>query len=310
MSEEQVDYITEAKAMLGAGYEHPSVEIEAPRRVMERRNGKLEEVERPAFVKMFTNFKAELKDIDEVALKVWLYIALSVNRKTGTAWPGLRKIAKDTGFAVNTVRDAVERLENKYGLLSVERNGTKSTIYEPLGGFVSANKAVSADDTVSETVSEKDETVSVESKTVSARREKNAQPENQKNQKQGDLVDALLMFSPGIKHAELKKMIHTLFEQKLIRPYGKDGIELVSLAADQLRDKKRDPEKFFQWWKKANPNPQFWTLSKMIQQYDLAFSDLEPEKELAPAIPNFTNYEDPNEGRYVANPNPRSRILG
>lgn len=159
-----------ALEMLGKGYEDLAIEIEQPRKVTERRNGKLVETDRPAFVKIFTHFKAEMKEIDADALKVWLFIALSVNRFSGEAHPGLRAISEGVGMAVGTVRDAVERLENKYELLQVHREEGKSNKYYP-ADYVSANRGgVSPDDTVPETVSKTDGTVSNQYR-------KSAQPE-------------------------------------------------------------------------------------------------------------------------------------
>jgi len=161
MSEDREEYITDAAAMIGKGYDSPSLEIEPARTVIERRNGKMQEVERAAFVKVSTAFKDELKNIDEVALKVWLFIALSINRNTDEANPGLRAIHNGTGFAVNTIRDAIDRLEHKYGLLVYEKGSGKSAnIYTPLA-FVSAKNGVSPTDTQPASVSVENPSVSV-----------------------------------------------------------------------------------------------------------------------------------------------------
>ncbi len=122
----------------------PAVIIEPPRIVIERHDGKMVETERDAFVKISTRFKAEMSRIDPVALKVWLYIALSVDRTSGRANPGLRTIARDCGLAVNTVRSAIERLENEYHLLVVYRGERRYNIYEPVE-FVSARKSQTGD---------------------------------------------------------------------------------------------------------------------------------------------------------------------
>jgi DNA-binding transcriptional regulator YhcF (GntR family) len=172
--------IDDAMEMLGAGY--PSLEIEQERTVVSRRGGKLIEETQPAFVKISTGFKAEMRDLQPVDLKVWLYIALSVNRNTGTAWPGLRKIAEDCKLAVNTVRDAIERLEDEHGLLTVNRKEGASSIYTP-SDYVSANHStVSKSDTPAPTVSKNKPTVSNSAKTVSARRQEIAQPEEPEKQ--------------------------------------------------------------------------------------------------------------------------------
>jgi hypothetical protein len=182
--------VENALEMLGAGYE-PTIEIESQRTVTERRGGKLIEADRPAFVKIYTNFKQEMKDIDSDALKVWLFIALSVNRFSGEAHPGLRAISDGVGLAVNTVRAAVERLENEYNLLQVEREGGKSNKYYP-ADYVSANReGVSRGDTVPETVSKNTGTVSKTSETVSNQYRKSAQPEEPDKQERDANASAI-----------------------------------------------------------------------------------------------------------------------
>jgi hypothetical protein len=197
---ETEDSLNNARAMMG--WDGPTVEIESPSTVTERRGGKLVEADRPAFVKIYTNFKAEMKDIDSDALKVWLFIALSVNRFSGEAHPGLRAISESVGLAVNTVRAAVERLENDYNLLQVHREDGKSNKYYP-ADYVSANKdGVSQRDTVPGTVSESSRTVSNSSGTVSSQYRKSAQPEEQElTRKRGDLVDLALLSSDKDKPA-------------------------------------------------------------------------------------------------------------
>jgi hypothetical protein len=166
MTELQADYVTEALELLNS---EPSAEIESPRTVTERRDGKLVEVERTAFIKLYTSFKGELKDLDGDALKVWIYLALSVNRNTKTANPGLRKIAEDTDMAVNTVRAKIEKLDEA-GLLDAQKTDGKSTSYRP-ADYVSVSKF----DTVG--VSKSGGTVSKNEPTVSVSRRENAQLE-------------------------------------------------------------------------------------------------------------------------------------
>ena len=163
MSEERPQYITDAEEMINT---QPTVEIEPPRSVISRRGREFIEEDRPAFIKFSTGFKKELAGIDEIALKVWVFIALSINRNSGKANPGLRTIADGTGFAINTVRSAVARLETKYNLLLVDRESRKYNIYEPTA-FVSANRAdptVSPDDTP---YTDETPSVSVEAQSVS-----------------------------------------------------------------------------------------------------------------------------------------------
>lgn len=131
MSEEQAEYLTDAMEMMGAGYDHPTVVIEPPRTITARHNGRMVEVEEPAWVKFSTDFKKELKQLDEFSLKVFLYIGLSVNWKTGEAWPGVRKIAEETGMNKDTVTRAVESLEAA-GYLEVCRRDGSSNRYKPV----------------------------------------------------------------------------------------------------------------------------------------------------------------------------------
>jgi DnaD/phage-associated family protein len=134
--EQQGDYITkeeieEGLAMIGKGYEdQPSVVVEPPRRRIERRGKEMLEVEEAAYVKFSTEFKAELADLDVYALKVFIYIGLSINFESGTAYPGVRKIAKETGMNKDTVGKAIEELESK-GFLQVRRKDGSSNIYKP-----------------------------------------------------------------------------------------------------------------------------------------------------------------------------------
>jgi DnaD/phage-associated family protein len=180
MSEAQDKYSVETQEtleMLGKGYE-PSVTIEAPHSVVERRGGKLVEVEKTAFIKLYTSFKRELKDIEATDLKVWIYLALSVNRDTKKAKPSLRTIASDLGIAVNTVRASLTRLEN-CGLLDVENNlGRGGNNYRP-ADYVSVSRNVSKIDTLSgeKNVSISEKNVSISNGNVSTQYRKFAQLE-------------------------------------------------------------------------------------------------------------------------------------
>ena len=243
MSEDQEEYITDAVEMLGKGYE-PTLEIEEARKVTERRGNKLVEAERSAFVKIYTSFKSELKDIDGDDLKVWIYLALSINRQTKDARPGLRKIAEDTGMAVNTVRSSIERLE-VLGLLDVEKVDGKGNVYRP-SDYVSVSKF----DTVTQTVSKNTGTVSKNDGTVSASRKDFAQLEElELTRKEGDVLD-------GIIHYQLKpKAIRDAFakyfrltpnwEAKYTRQFLEWAVEIqmtpeqVQSAADLWRKDKR-----------------------------------------------------------------------
>ena len=169
--EEQGEYITDEEVNEGLALLHgdPSVEIEPPRQVIERREGELVEVERSAFIKLYTSFKKELKDIEGDGLKVWIFLALSVNRDTKRANPGLRAIAEGVNLSVNTVRKYVEKLD-EMGLLEALKEGGKTTSYRP-ADYVSVSKF----DTP--TVSKSGGTVSKSEPTVSSPLLQNAQLE-------------------------------------------------------------------------------------------------------------------------------------
>ena len=193
MSEEQADYLADALEMVGAGYDHPAVEIEQPRTVIQRREGKLQAVDKPAFIKLSTDFKNELAGISGDALKVWIFVSLSINRKSGRANPGLRTIADGVGLAVNTVQKALKELEAA-NLLAVYRGERRYNLYE-IPEYVSANRAeptVSNRDTDLQTVSNPAETVSNSAQTVSPSVILNQS--NQNNQK--ERADALLSEMP------------------------------------------------------------------------------------------------------------------
>lgn len=160
------DSTENALAMLGSGYS--SVEISPSEKRLVRIDGEFREVEKAATVTISTAFKKEMENVSGDALKVWLYISLSINKTTERANPGLRTIAKACHLAVNTVQKCLSELE-KMNLLLVNRETARYNIYEvPL--YVSANRkppAVSQNDTVEQTVSNSPETVSNSEQTVS-----------------------------------------------------------------------------------------------------------------------------------------------
>lgn len=179
MSERQAEYVTEAMELLKG----TSVEIQPARTALVRENGEFREVEKPAFIKLSTAFKGELPSMSGDALKVWIFICLSINRKSERANPGLRTIAAGTGMGVNTVQSALKDLEGM-NLLKVDRQSRKYNIYEA-PEYVSANRQepVSGLDTDGKTVSESPESVSENSQTVSGVREDFLlNQSNQKNQ--------------------------------------------------------------------------------------------------------------------------------
>lgn len=136
MSDPRPEYLIDAEEITGKGY--PSVSIEPPRKVTERNGGELEEKSIPAWIKFSTAFKEELKDIPGVALKVWIYIALSVNYN-GTAFPGIRTIAKAVNLSHQTVIDAIAKLE-ELNLLSVRRGERRYNLYDVSNDYVTIGR--------------------------------------------------------------------------------------------------------------------------------------------------------------------------
>ena len=164
MSEQQADYVTEALELLGG----VSVEIHPEHSALVRDSGEFREVKTPAFIKISTAFKSELPAISSDALKVWIFICLSINRKTERANPGLRTIAAGVKLAVGTVQKAIAELEGK-NLLIVDRESRKYNIYQS-PEYISANHSdpnVSSHDTDGGAVSNRPETVSKGGQSVS-----------------------------------------------------------------------------------------------------------------------------------------------
>ena len=273
---EETDYIKEAMELLNG---EPSVEIEAPRQVTERHGNTLVEVERTAFVKLYTSFKAELKDMKGDDLKVWIYLALSINRYTKDARPGLRKIAEDTNISINTVRGIIDRLENS-GLLDVEKAGGRRNYYRP-ADYASVSKT----DTVRETVSNESKTVSKKDETVLTVRRDSAQLEelestrvkktSSKNEKKGDVIDGLLFYGKQAKDqgvdkveellCEIERGIHVNIQrsndnQIIARKILKDGREFGRWLTWRIQD---------EWW--AARLYIFADLTKMWEQWPAAF---------------------------------------
>lgn len=227
--------------------------------------------------------------VDEMGLTPYAYRLYSHLRRrageTGQCWENTENLAKACGMSAGKISEAKRELENVYPPLIRVSSKKKADgrIYHSI--TITDIWQINQDYFEKKPVHVVKGEARSRGETYRSRGERKNNPLNQEKplrdetKKQGDLVDAALMFMPGIKHEQRKQFIRTLFQEKLVRPYGKDGNDLIDLAAAQLRDKGHDPNKFIQWWKKNNPNPQYWTLSKMIQQYDLSFQVASPEIE-------------------------------
>jgi hypothetical protein len=157
------------------------IEIYPPSTVIRRRGWQMTEEVVPAFIKISTAFKAELASIDGNALKVWVYIALSINRNTEEAHPGIRTIATACNLAQNTVTAAVRSLE-ALGLLTVLRGDRQYNIYA-VPAYVSANSKTASIIEAPEEPSASVDDASASTEAVSASKLLRHNQINQSNQK-------------------------------------------------------------------------------------------------------------------------------
>ena len=157
----------EALEMPGKGYHESALEIHPQTTIIRRRGFQMVEEVVPAFIKISTDFKGELANIDGNALKVWVFIALSINRNTEEAHPGVRTIAGALKMGENTVIAKIKELE-ALGLLLVNREDRKYNIYK-IPEYVSANTKITASKTEADekTASVKPQTASVNDQTAS-----------------------------------------------------------------------------------------------------------------------------------------------
>ena len=203
MSEQQEEYITDAKEMLGAGYQPPAI-IEQPRSRMVLRET-LGEEWTVAWVKLSTAFKPHIKNLRGAPLAVWLYISLSINEK-GVAFPGIRTIAEDTGYSHQGVLDAIKELEGK-GYLHVRRGERRFNIYEP--EFAAIGRTNEPSETVNLVESSKLSQVSTPNESSFLPNESSGLDLNKKNKKEQDLVDLELSKLPAMS---LRKAVSEYFK--------------------------------------------------------------------------------------------------
>jgi hypothetical protein len=284
--EQQGDYITkeeieEGLDMIGKGYEdQPSVVVEPPRRRIERRGKQMLEVEEAAYVKFSTEFKAELADLDVYALKVFIYIGLSINFETSTAFPGVRKIAKETKMNKDTVAKAIEELEEK-GFLQVTRRDGASNIYKPECYFA-IGETVPSGRTPPE-LSGAGVKLSDENGQLSgASRVKDAQLDKQESTRRGDLVDGYLDLaqSPGIKRmVRIDSILSYLGSKLKVNTETKRWKDFAKFVDDRQQAHHEPLEIFISWLtRQKNFDIQFWPPSKMQEMWPQAFMVIEPEQ--------------------------------
>lgn len=232
MNKPKLDLITKEEIEEGLLlFSGDSVTVEPPRKKVVRRGKRMMEVEEPAYVKFSTDFKSELKHLNEFALKVFIYIGLSIGFETGKAFPGVRKIAEETGMDKDTVTKAVEELEEK-GYLDVFRREGNSNIYTPTRYF-SIGTTVPSGRTVDEQVSLEDAELSLQNDKLSLNGRVNLH--NQINKNQQESAENSFLENAGI---EWKILAGAKIEEKdlqgeIIRKSALDAFE-VDMRFGQL----------------------------------------------------------------------------
>jgi hypothetical protein len=295
--EQQGDYITQEEIeegldMLGKGYEdQPSVVVEPPRRRIERRGKQMMEVEEAAFVKFSTEFKSELADLDVYALKVFIYIGLSINFETGTAYPGIRKIAKETKMNKDTVAKAIEELEEK-GFLQVRRKDGSSNIYKPECYFA-IGETVPSGRTPPE-LSDGSAELSDENRQLSdASRVKESQPDKQdRTKKRGDLVDAFLFYGKQSQKDEpIEELLCKLERELRVNLQRSNSNQAIARKIIKADSEGKPLDAFLRWlksdeWRLAHLYI-YTDLAKLWQMYPQAFE----VTKTAPTMPDMGDWE-------------------
>lgn len=314
--EEQVDYVTETQEALDMlNFEdQPSVVVEPPRRRTERRGRQMVEVEEAAYVKFSTEFKTELADLDVYALKVFIYIGLSINFETGTAYPGVRKIAAETKMNKDTVAKAIEELEEK-GFLQVHRKDGSSNIYKPECYFA-IGETVPSGRTPPE-LSDADGKLSDENAELSdASRVKNAQQDKQEPTRRtaakvkGNLVDGMVFFAKQAKGGEeVEELLNKLERELKVNLHRSNSNQQIARKIIKAEAAGQSLDVFLGWlksdeWRLAHLYI-YTDLSKLWQMYPQAFVEAQPE----PPRPEHQRVNpDENRGKYVPNHLPRPNI--
>ena len=273
-------YVTDAIAMLGAGY--ASIEIEPPRRTMKRiGRGEFEEVENPAWIKFSTAFKNELPDIDGNALKVWIFIALSVNYK-GDAFPGIQTIANAIGLSHTTVISHIKSLE-ELGILSVRRGERRVNIYNVADDYVKighgepVKKLESSDATSKENVPTSKENASTSKAGLNLTRiNQNEQDDMQDTIKKANKkMDAYLemMNTDGIKTEARRASIQSYLGERLhVNTETKAWREFAKYADGQQQKYGEKIETFVSWLLGQDKfQIQYWPPRRMMEMWPQAF---------------------------------------
>ncbi len=291
MSEQSEEYITDAKQMLGAGYE-PAAVIEQPRSRMVLRES-LGEEWTVAWVKLSTAFKPHIKNLRGAPLAVWLYISLSINEK-GIAFPGIRTIAEDTGYSHQGVLDAIKELEGK-GYLLVRRGERRFNIYEPEFAAIGRTNEPSESVNLVDESSELSQ-VSPPNESTFSPNESSGLDLNKKNKKELDLVDLELSKLPAMS---LRKAVseyfklNTNWETKYNRQWMEWAVdtgitaEQIARAADTWR-----MDKQFNW--------QVPTLKGIFEKWQLLMEAAAPV--VTNTSPTLPTYQPEDDSQFVPAP--------
>lgn len=229
----------------------PSIEIKEHSTVIRRRGNRLVEEQSPAYIAIYTSFKQELAHMDGAALKVWIYLALSLNRFTEEAHPGVRTIAKTLRMGENTVTNKIRDLE-AIGLLTVHRRNRKYNIYA-IPNYATAGRTASKIEADAQTASENMQTASENAQTASAFEQRNhitiepfEEEEKQKIKLDGDyriLLTAYEAFHGSISTAEMHMLgdlldhwrIHGRTANRLPSDVIMDAVKITAENADNRR---------------------------------------------------------------------------
>lgn len=139
MTQPQEEYITEATAMLGAGYERQVVQFENPSETLVETEAGYEVVRSLGWIKLSSHFREKmLAELKGAKLGVFICVCLHLNNR-GESFPGIDTIARETGYNRDTVMQAITEMEAIPNLLSVLRRRGRPNIYSPL--FVSRGTA-------------------------------------------------------------------------------------------------------------------------------------------------------------------------
>ncbi len=253
----------------------------------------------------------------EYALKVFIYIGLSINFKTQSAYPGIRKIAEETGMDKDTVTKAVGELEEK-GFLEVFRKEKSSNVYTPTRYF-SIGESVPSGRT-DENLSLDNSNLSLQNENLSLALEGNLHNKNNKKEQKGlseeetqqayQKVDKILELNQGQKfywkgreffrdnhksyadwyHEKTNQICGKKFQrswQKAFSDWQNEELKIEHLQAAYDQDIV---------WRKVFTDPNELTKKAIALKAS-------SESELRPIVrPEYERYVSPPEEEFIPNP--------